>query len=65
MAFKMKNTAYYKKKFAFQKWHHFDNRLWNEIVKEVRSKIVHDRFPIIGYDNISANITLYMEPYDE
>tara|TARA_Y100000590_G_scaffold251554_1_gene282458 strand:+ start:2365 stop:3522 length:1158 start_codon:yes stop_codon:yes gene_type:complete len=51
-------AGYYKKKFAFQKWHHFDNRLWNGIVKSVREKIVHDRFPIYGYDNVNANIRL-------
>ena len=51
-------AGYYRKGFAFQRWHHFDNRLWNQIVTEAREKIVHDRFPIFGYDNISANIDL-------
>jgi len=51
-------AGYYRKGFAFQKWHHFDNRLWNKIVIEAREKIVHERFPILGYDNIYANIDL-------
>ena len=51
-------SGYYRKGFAFQKWHHFNNRLWNKIVIEAREKIVHERFPIFGYDNILANIAL-------
>ena len=51
-------AGYYRKGYAFQKWHNFDNRLWNEIVSEAREKIIYDRLPIYGYDNISANIYL-------
>ena len=51
-------AGYYRKGFAFQKWHHFDNRLWNQIVTEAREKILHERLPIFGYDNISANVDL-------
>ena len=51
-------SGYYRKGYAFQKWHNFDNRLWNQIVTEARENFVHDRLPIFGYDNISANIDL-------
>ena len=51
-------AGYYRKGFAFQKWSYFDNRLWNQIITEARGKILNKRFPIIGYDNIYANIDL-------
>ena len=51
-------AGYYRKGFAFQKWPHFDNRLWNLIVTEAQEKILHDRLMIFGYDNVSANIDL-------
>jgi len=51
-------AGYYRKGFAFQKWHHFDNQLWNTIIKEAQEKISHDRLKIFSYDNISANIVL-------
>lgn len=51
-------AGYYRKGFAFQKWSYFDNRLWNQIVTEARGMILNERFPIIGYDNIYANIDL-------
>lgn len=51
-------AGYYRKGFAFQKWHHFDNRLWNQIVAEARENILYNRLHIFGYDNISANIDL-------
>ena len=51
-------AGYYRKGFAFQKWHYFNNRLWNQIVTEARENILYERFPISGYDNISANIDL-------
>ena len=54
-------AGYYRKGFAFQKWHYFNNRLWNQIVTEARENILHKRFPISGYDNISANIKLSMQ----
>ena len=50
--------GYYRKNFAFQKWHYFDNRLWNDIVKDTRKNISHERLSIYGYDNIAANINL-------
>ena len=51
-------SGYYRKSFAFHKWHYFDNRLWNEIVREARENISHDRLKIFGYDNLGANIDL-------
>ena len=51
-------AGYYRKGYAFQKWDHFDNRLWNTIVTEAREKILHKRLKIFAYDNIAANIDL-------
>ena len=51
-------AGYYRKGYAFQKWDHFDNRLWNTIVIEAREKILHKRLKIFAYDNIAANIDL-------
>ena len=51
-------AGYYRKGYAFQKWHHFDNKLWNQIVREAGEKILHKRIQIVGYDNIWANIDL-------
>ena len=42
----------------FQKWHYFNNRLWNNIKKEAREKFSHKRLFIYGFDNIPANILL-------
>jgi hypothetical protein len=33
-----------RKRLAFQKWHHFDNRIWNQILREARAKIVPERY---------------------
>ena len=50
--------GYYRKEFAFQKWHYFNNRLWNNIKKAAREKFSHKRLFIYGFDNIPANILL-------
>ena len=51
-------AGYYKRGYAFQKWLHFDNQLWNQIMKEAKEKILYKRLPVIGYDNVLANIKL-------
>jgi len=51
-------SGYYRKRFAFQNWNDFDNRLWNKIVGDVKDNISHERLQIYGYDNIFANVDL-------
>ena len=51
-------SGYYRKEFAFQKWHYFNNKVWNNIKKEAREKFSHKRLFIYGFDNIPANILL-------
>ncbi len=48
-------AGYYRKGFAFQKWHHFDNRLWNQIVAEARENILYNR---IRFEDICNLIEL-------
>ena len=50
--------GYYRKKYGFQRWKNYDTRIWNNIVREARDRIINDRLMIFGYDNVWANIDL-------
>ena len=51
-----------RKKFAFQLWPDYNQTLWQEVIKEAKSKIsLNNKVYIYGSDNIRKNISLSIE----